>query len=48
MRDSYTSGYFRQEQKSGLIGIYEHTDSTRPGRRAAFPTGTPRNELFPG
>jgi dimethylglycine dehydrogenase len=24
MRDSYTSGYLRQEQKSGLMGIYEN------------------------
>ncbi len=29
MRDSYTSGYFRQEQKSGLMGIYESTGPAR-------------------
>jgi dimethylglycine dehydrogenase len=47
MRDSYTSGYFRQEQKSGLIGVYEHTDL----REAWVPSGMPAwesaNELFP-
>jgi dimethylglycine dehydrogenase len=46
MRDSYTSGYFRQEQKSGLIGVYE----SAPLREAWAPLGTPAwessNELF--
>jgi dimethylglycine dehydrogenase len=46
MRDSYTSGYFRQEQKSGLIGVYE----SEPLREAWPPLGTPAwessNELF--
>ena len=27
VRDPYTSGYLRQEQKAGLIGIYETADS---------------------
>jgi dimethylglycine dehydrogenase len=47
MRDSYTSGYFRQEQKSGLIGVYESTEL----REAWAPEGHPQwesaNELFP-
>ena len=47
MRDSYTSGYFRQEQKSGLMGIYE----TAGLREAWAPRGLPEweasNELFP-
>jgi dimethylglycine dehydrogenase len=47
MRDSYTSGYFRQEQKSGLMGIYE----TEGLREAWAPRGLPEweasNELFP-
>jgi len=47
MRDSYTSGYFRQEQKSGLIGVYESTEL----KEAWAPYGTPAwessNELFP-
>ena len=46
MRDSYTSGYFRQEQKSGLIGVYESTGL----REAWAPRGCPEwaasNELF--
>jgi dimethylglycine dehydrogenase len=47
MRDSYTSGYFRQEQKSGLIGVYESAQL----REAWAPDGAPAwessNELFP-
>jgi dimethylglycine dehydrogenase len=47
MRDSYTCGYFRQEQKSGLIGVYE----TAELREAWAPVGAPAwessNELFP-
>jgi dimethylglycine dehydrogenase len=47
MRDSYASGYFRQEQKSGLIGVYETADP----REAWAPLGHPQwestNELFP-
>ena len=46
MRDSYTSGYFRQEQQSGLIGVYESTGL----REAWAPQGHPQweasNELF--
>jgi len=47
MRDSYASGYFRQEQKSGLIGVYETSEL----REAWAPRGVPEwescNELFP-
>lgn len=49
MRDSYTRGYYRQEQKAGLIGVYE-----THGAQEAWPQrgGTPQwqsdNELFPG
>ena len=40
MRDPYTSGYFRQEQKSGLIGVYEGTDfQTKRGHLEASPNG---------
>ena len=37
IRDSYTSGYLRQEQKSGLMGIYESTGLTE----AWAPQGLP-------
>jgi len=47
MRDSYSSAYFRQEQKSGLMGVYEDS----PLREAWAPEGHPAwessNELFP-
>ena len=48
MRDPYMSGYFRQEQNSGLIGVYENTGL----REAWAPKGTPEwastSELFAG
>lgn len=47
MRDSYTSGYFRQEQKSGLIGIYESTDLQEAWAPRGFPEWEASNELFP-
>ena len=47
MRCPYVSGYFRQEQNSGLIGIYEHVEL----REAWVPKGMPEwestSELFP-
>ncbi|MEE9322590.1 MAG: FAD-dependent oxidoreductase [Granulosicoccus sp.] len=47
MRDPLTAGYYRQEQKSGLIGIYEHRDSKEAW---AYQGGSPQweaeNELF--
>lgn len=45
IRDDYVSGYVRQEQRSGLIGIYEQTDA-----EAAWPDGVPwelEHPLFP-
>jgi dimethylglycine dehydrogenase len=47
MRDSYTSGYFRQEQKSGLIGIYESTGLTEAWAPSGTPAWESSNELFP-
>ncbi len=47
MRDSYTSGYFRQEQKSGLIGIYESTDLQEAWAPRGCPEWEATNELFP-
>ena len=44
MRDPYTAGYYRQEQKGGLIGIYQQT-----GVQEAWPEGVPweaESELF--
>ena len=46
MRDSYTSGYFRQEQKSGLIGIYEGTGLHEAWAPRGFPEWDVSNELF--
>ncbi len=45
VRDDYLSGYVRQEQQSGLIGIYEQTDA-----EAAWHSGPDwalENPLFP-
>jgi dimethylglycine dehydrogenase len=47
MRDSYTSGYFRQEQKSGLIGVYEGTGLREAWAPRGFPEWEASNELFP-
>ena len=47
MRDSYTSGYFRQEQKSGLMGIYETSGLTEAWTPKGFPEWDSSNELFP-
>ena len=46
MRDSYTSGYFRQEQKSGLMGIYESTGLHEAWAPRGFPEWDSSNELF--
>ena len=46
MRDSYTSGYFRQEQKSGLMGIYESTGLHEAWAPRGFPEWEASNELF--
>ncbi|MDE2305809.1 MAG: FAD-dependent oxidoreductase [Gammaproteobacteria bacterium] len=47
MRDSYMSGYFRQEQKSGLMGVYEHADLREAWAPAGHPQWESSNELFP-
>ncbi len=47
MRDSYTSGYFRQEQKSGLIGVYESAGLQEAWAPRGFPDWDSANELFP-
>ena len=46
MRDSYVSGYFRQEQKSGLIGVYEHSDLREAWAPQGYPAWEASNELF--
>jgi dimethylglycine dehydrogenase len=47
IRDSYTSGYLRQEQKSGLMGIYEAADLKEAWAPRGFPEWESSNELFP-
>jgi dimethylglycine dehydrogenase len=46
IRDSYTSGYLRQEQKSGLMGIYESTGLTEAWTPKGHPEWESSNELF--
>ena len=47
MRDPYASSYFRQEQKSALIGIYETADSQECWtERGGWPEWESQNELF--
>jgi dimethylglycine dehydrogenase len=46
MRDSYTSGYLRQEQKSGLMGIYETAGLQEAWAPRGFPEWEASNELF--
>ncbi|MFM9843238.1 MAG: FAD-dependent oxidoreductase [Dongiaceae bacterium] len=49
MRDPYTAGYYRQEQKGGLIGIYEHRQAREAwDHRGGFPEWRTSNELFAG
>jgi len=45
MRDPWASAYYRQEQKSGLIGIYEDHD-TEEGWGGGTPPWTSDHELF--
>src|ERR1700721_3263275 len=47
IRDSYTSGYLRQEQKSGLMGIYESSGLTEAWAPKGYPEGEPSTELSP-
>ncbi len=47
MRDPYPSAYFRQEQKSGLIGIYETANAEECWtHRGGWPEWDSENELF--
>lgn len=47
MRDPYPSAYYRQEQKSGLIGIYETEDAQEAwAERGGYPAWDSENELF--
>jgi dimethylglycine dehydrogenase len=47
MRDSYTSGYLRQEQKSGLMGVYESVGLHEAWAPRGYPEWDSSNELFP-
>jgi dimethylglycine dehydrogenase len=49
MRDPATAGYYRQEQKAGLVGIYEHTGAKEAwAARGGWPEWSSENELFDG
>ena len=47
IRDPRASSYLRQEQKSGLVGIYEHVDMTEAWAPNGFPPWESDSELFP-
>ena len=47
VRDPYASCYIRQEQKSGLIGIYENVDLAEPWLPEGIPPWESDSELFP-
>jgi dimethylglycine dehydrogenase len=47
MRDPYASSYMRQEQKSGLIGIYEHEGLAEAWAPKGYPGWESDSELFP-
>lgn len=47
MRDPYASAYIRQEQKSGLIGIYEQKDLAEAWAPNGYPPWESDSELFP-
>ena len=46
MRDPYSSAYLRQEQKSGLIGIYEHANLAEAWPPRGLPEWEADSELF--
>lgn len=49
MRDPATAGYYRQEQRAGLIGIYEHVGSKEAwAQTGGIPDWRSENELFEG
>lgn len=47
VRDPYASCYIRQEQNSGLIGIYENIDLAEPWLPKGVPPWESDSELFP-
>ena len=47
VRDPHSSSYIRQEQKSGLIGIYEHENLAEAWAPQGFPAWESESELFP-
>jgi dimethylglycine dehydrogenase len=47
IRDPHASAYIRQEQQSGLIGIYEHVGMTQAWAPRGFPNWDSDSELFP-
>ncbi|GMQ77700.1 MAG: FAD-dependent oxidoreductase [Anaerolineae bacterium] len=46
MRDPYCSAYYRQEQNSALIGIYERTNIRQAWAATGGPSWEAENELF--
>ncbi len=47
MRDPYASAYLRQEQKSGLVGIYEHDNLAQAWAPKGYPSWESDSEIFP-
>jgi dimethylglycine dehydrogenase len=47
IRDPHASAYIRQEQKSGLVGIYEREGMTEAWAPRGFPNWDSDSELFP-
>ncbi|MCZ6644203.1 MAG: FAD-dependent oxidoreductase, partial [Gammaproteobacteria bacterium] len=47
IRDPRASAYIRQEQQSGLIGVYEHSAMARAWEPDGFPPWISDSELFP-
>lgn len=47
VRDPYASCYVRQDQNSGLIGIYENVDHAEPWLPKGIPPWESDSELFP-
>jgi dimethylglycine dehydrogenase len=47
IRDPHASAYIRQEQKAGLVGIYEQVGMTEAWAPRGFPNWDSDSELFP-
>ncbi len=47
IRDPHASSYIRQEQKSAVVGIYEHVGMTEAWAPRGFPNWDSDSELFP-